>query len=83
MSTLSLAVTFPVPAPSTIPDLANTGALLRPVGPMGSFASLHDSSKLVLIGAMWMGRLELMTVLVLLRPEVWGRAAPGTTRIVP
>jgi len=31
-------------------------------------------SKLVLTGAMWIGRLEVLTVLVLIRPEVWRSA---------
>jgi trk system potassium uptake protein TrkH len=67
-----------------IAALGNIGPGFDTIGPMGSFASLHPSSKLVLTGAMWMGRLELMTVLVLLRPEVWGsaswrRAAPHPT----
>jgi Trk-type K+ transport system membrane component len=28
-------------------------------------------SKVVLTAAMWIGRLEVLTVLALLRPEVW------------
>jgi trk system potassium uptake protein TrkH len=60
-----------------IAALGNIGPGFDTIGPMGSFASLHPSSKLVLTGAMWMGRLELMTVLVLLRPEVWGSASWG------
>jgi trk system potassium uptake protein TrkH len=58
-----------------IAALGNIGPGFDTLGPMASFARLHTSSKWVLIGAMWMGRLELMTVLVLLRPEVWGGAS--------
>src|SRR5262249_4394135 len=36
MSTLSLAVTFPVTSPSTITAFANTCALMRPLGPIVS-----------------------------------------------
>jgi trk system potassium uptake protein TrkH len=38
---------------------------------MGSFAELHPASKVVLILEMWIGRLEVLTVLVLFRLEVW------------
>jgi trk system potassium uptake protein TrkH len=38
---------------------------------MGSFADLHAISKVVLTLEMWIGRLEVLTVLVLLHPEVW------------
>ncbi len=41
---------------------------------MGSYASLPLISKIVLILNMWIGRLEVITVLVLLQPAVW-RAA--------
>jgi trk system potassium uptake protein len=56
---------------AAIATLGNIGPGFDTVGPMASFAPLTTLSKLVLIAAMWMGRLELMTVLVLLRPEVW------------
>jgi trk system potassium uptake protein TrkH len=38
---------------------------------MANFADLHPVSKVVLTAAMWIGRLEVLTVLALLRPEVW------------
>jgi len=38
---------------------------------MGSLAGLHPVSRLALTAAMWIGRLEVITVLALLRPEVW------------
>ena len=41
------------------------------VGPAGSFAPLPAAAKWVLSLAMMLGRLELFTVLVLLRPEFW------------
>jgi trk system potassium uptake protein len=56
---------------AAIATLGNIGPGFETVGPMGSFASLTTVSKLTLTGAMWMGRLELMTVLVLLGPGVW------------
>ena len=41
------------------------------VGPSGNFAPLPAAAKWVLAFAMLLGRLELFTVLVLLRPEFW------------
>lgn len=52
--------------------LANVGpGLGGTIGPAGNFASLPDSSKWVLTLAMLMGRLELLTVLVLFAPSFW------------
>ena len=41
------------------------------VGPAGSYALLPDAAKWALSAAMLLGRLELFSVLVLLRPEFW------------
>jgi len=41
------------------------------VGPAGNYSGLPNSAKWVLSFAMLLGRLELFTVLVLLRPEFW------------
>jgi trk system potassium uptake protein TrkH len=65
---------------ASIATLGNIGPGLDAIGPMASFAPLHASSKLVLTAAMWLGRLELMTVLVLLRPEVWRGSMWRSTR---
>ncbi|GFO98190.1 cation transporter [groundwater metagenome] len=52
--------------------LGNVGpGLSAHVGPMSNFASLHVVGKLVLILNMWIGRLEVMTVLVLFVPSFW------------
>ena len=59
---------------ASIACLGNIGPGFNQVGPMSSFADLHPVSRLVLTGAMWVGRLEVVTVLVLLRPEVWRMA---------
>jgi trk system potassium uptake protein TrkH len=56
---------------ASIATLGNVGPGFETIGPMGSFAPLSTISKLTLTVAMWLGRLELMTVLVLLRAEVW------------
>lgn len=52
--------------------LANVGPGLGPtIGPAGNFASLPDEAKGLLAVAMLLGRLEVLTVLVLLLPSVW------------
>jgi Trk-type K+ transport system membrane component len=37
---------------------------------MGNFAEIGSASKIVLSIGMWMGRLELVTILALLHPDV-------------
>jgi trk system potassium uptake protein TrkH len=59
---------------ATIATLGNIGPGFNAVGPMANFADLHPASKVVLTAAMWIGRLEVLTVLALLRPEVWRMA---------
>ena len=54
--------------------IGNVGPGFGPVGPMGHYADLHPVSRLVLTVAMWLGRLEVLTVLVLFRAEVWRSA---------
>lgn len=51
--------------------LGNIGPGFGPAGPMGSFAGFADGQKLLLILAMWVGRLEMVAVLALLHPDVW------------
>jgi trk system potassium uptake protein TrkH len=54
--------------------IGNVGPGFGPIGPMGHYADLHPISRLVLTMAMWLGRLEVLTVLVLFRAEVWRSA---------
>jgi trk system potassium uptake protein len=54
--------------------IGNVGPGFGTVGPMGSFADLHPVSRIVLTLEMWIGRLEILTVLVLFHPEVWRTA---------
>jgi trk system potassium uptake protein TrkH len=53
--------------------VGNIGPGFGAVGPMENFADLHPLSKIILSLGMWMGRLELVTVLVLLHPDVLRR----------
>jgi trk system potassium uptake protein TrkH len=51
--------------------LGNIGPAFGPAGPMGNYAFFSDGIKWVLALAMWIGRLEIVTVLVLLHPHCW------------
>lgn len=51
--------------------ISNVGPGLGKLGPEENFSILSHVSKLVLSLLMLMGRLELMPILVLLRPSVW------------
>lgn len=54
-----------------ISSLGNTGPALGSLGPTQTWASLHWTSLIVTSGLMWLGRLELLTVVVLLSLRVW------------
>ncbi len=56
---------------ASIATLGNIGPGFNRVGPMAHYAHLHAASKVTLTAAMWIGRLEVLTVLAILRPEVW------------
>lgn len=51
--------------------LGNVGPAFGVAGPMGSFAPLGDVSKITMIGLMWVGRLEIVPVVVLLTRHYW------------
>ena len=51
--------------------LGNIGPGFGPTGPMGSFGPLGDASKVTMIGLMWVGRLEIIPVVVLLTRHYW------------
>ncbi len=53
--------------------IGNVGPGFGEAGPMGSFATFSNSAKVLLTFAMWIGRLEIVTVLALLHPHVWRR----------
>ncbi|WP_342305816.1 TrkH family potassium uptake protein [Methanolobus sp. ZRKC5] len=58
---------------SSIVTLGNIGPGFGMVGPMASFDVVPFVGKLVLIANMWIGRLEVFTVIVMLTPEFWKR----------
>lgn len=54
--------------------LTNVGPGLGDIiGPAGNFSSLSDAAKWIIIIGMLLGRLEIMTMLVLLSPTFWRR----------
>ena len=52
-------------------SLGNVGPGLGVAGPFGSFASYPDVSKLTLAALMWLGRLEIIPVVVLMTRHYW------------
>ena len=59
-------------ASAAIATLGNIGpAFGSVVGPMGSYADLHNSSKMIAIFNMFVGRLELIPFLAILHPDFW------------
>jgi trk system potassium uptake protein len=51
--------------------LGNAGVGLGPAGPTGSFAAFGDGSTATMTVLMWVGRLEILPVVVLLRRSYW------------
>ncbi|UEC43196.1 MAG: Cation transporter [Methanothrix sp.] len=51
--------------------LGNVGPGLNRFGPTNNYSDLSVPGKLILIICMWIGRLEILTVLVLLIPDFW------------
>ena len=53
--------------------LGNVGPGFGPLGPMGSYLGFSVPAKLFMTLLMWVGRLEILPVLVLFTPEYWRR----------
>ncbi|MDD3245595.1 MAG: TrkH family potassium uptake protein [Methanosarcina sp.] len=58
---------------ASIATLGNIGPGLNVVGPMGTFDPIPPLGKLIMISNMWIGRLEVYTVIVLFTPEFWNK----------
>lgn len=68
----ALDLDFMTALSSAATAVTNVGPGLGPiVGPAGNFSSLPDAAKWLLSGAMLLGRLELMTVVVLFSRTYW------------
>lgn len=67
-----LGLDFATATSGAITSLANVGPGVGTIiGPAGNFTSLSDPAKLVLTFAMFVGRLEMLTVYVLFFPRFW------------
>ncbi|MFC7098566.1 TrkH family potassium uptake protein [Halobaculum marinum] len=53
--------------------LGNVGPAFGIAGPMGSYLPFSNASRLYMIFLMWIGRLEIIPVLVCFTPEYWRR----------
>jgi trk system potassium uptake protein len=73
VNTARADLTWPEAIAAAATSLGNVGPGLGFAGPMGSFATFADSSKAILIVLMWMGRLELLPVLLLFTRSYWRR----------
>jgi len=51
--------------------VSNAGPALGSLGPMGTFGLLPDPAKMVLMFAMWAGRMEFLTAFAILTPAFW------------
>ena len=56
-----------------IATLGNVGTGFGLVGPMNSFVAFSPQAKLYMVVLMWIGRLEILSVLVILTPSYWQR----------
>jgi trk system potassium uptake protein TrkH len=56
-----------------IATLGNVGPGFGLVGPMNSFLPFSNVSKLYMVFLMWVGRLEILSVLVIFTPAFWQR----------
>jgi len=56
---------------ATATTLGNVGPGLGFAGPMGSFEPFSDFSTIVMIALMWLGRLEIVPIVVLLTRGYW------------
>ena len=67
-----MGLDFQTALSGALTSLANVGPGIGPViGPAGSFAPLGDGAKLLIVAGMLLGRLEMLTVLVLFSPTFW------------
>ncbi len=55
----------------SISSVSNGGMGFGNFGPTGNFANMDDWTKIILIALMWIGRLEIITALVLFTPGFW------------
>ena len=57
---------------AAIATLGNIGPGVGIVGPMNNFLPFSNAAKLYMVFLMWIGRLEILSVLVIFTPSYWG-----------
>ncbi|MEL6268019.1 MAG: potassium transporter TrkG, partial [Pseudomonadota bacterium] len=69
-----LGLDFITAISAALATLTNLGPGFGPqIGPLGNFAGLPDAAKWLLSAGMLLGRLEFLSVLVILTPLFWRR----------
>ncbi|MBF0127172.1 MAG: TrkH family potassium uptake protein [Magnetococcales bacterium] len=68
---VSMGLDLPTAYSSALTTLINVGPGIGLVGPMDNFSAIPDNGKLLLVGLMVAGRLEVFTVLILFVPHFW------------
>ena len=69
---MAFGLDFLTSASGAVSSLSNVGPGLGPIiGPAGNFATLPDGAKWLLCFGMLLGRLELLSVLILFFPQFW------------
>ncbi|MFC6723990.1 TrkH family potassium uptake protein [Halobium palmae] len=58
---------------ASIATLGNVGPGVGIVGPMNNFLPFSPAAKLYMVFLMWIGRLEILSVLIVLSPSYWRR----------
>lgn len=66
--------------PTDLVYLGNIGPGFGMVGPMNSYLPFPDSTKLIMVVLMWIGRLEILPVLVILTDAYWRGRKPAWSR---
>jgi trk system potassium uptake protein TrkH len=56
---------------AAIATLGNIGPGVGIVGPMNNFLPFSDATKLYMVALMWIGRLEILSVLIVFTPSYW------------
>ena len=69
LSVLGLDLITSITASAT--TIGNVGPGLNLIGPMANYSTIPIIGKIVLMLNMWIGRLEVMTVLILFVPSFW------------
>ena len=63
-------------------SLGNTGPALGTFGPTNTWAEMHFGTLIMTSILMWLGRLELLTVLILIHPRTWSDEKTGELTVL-